>query len=86
VLLGRLPPPWRQIAQLQILEGWTRAEIRSWLMSWRSVSAGHGRRLIRQTHAMLRCLAEDEGPRKRWPERYDPGKNPWLTTPPLVRQ
>jgi DNA-directed RNA polymerase specialized sigma24 family protein len=87
VLLGRLPPPWRQIAWLQFLEGWTRGEITGWLMSWRNVSPSHCRRLIRQTHAMLRCVCEDEGPGRRWPERQDPGKNPWLTTPPpFVRQ
>jgi DNA-directed RNA polymerase specialized sigma24 family protein len=54
VLLGRLPPPWRQIAWLQFFEGWGRDEITRWLTSWRNVSPSHCRRLFRQTHAMRR--------------------------------
>ncbi len=80
--LARLPRPYRQIAWLQYLRGNTRAEIGELLQNWLPRSGETYRRLMRHTHQMLRALGQDLDPRERWPDRYDPRKNPWLVTPP----
>lgn len=77
-LLDHLPPPYRQIARLQYLEGASRREITTWLQAWRPVGADHARRLIRRTHALLRALGDGQDP--------DVGasakKNVWSMPPP----
>ena len=81
-----LPPPYREIARLQNLDGWSRAEITAWLSRWRAVGHEAGRKLLRDIHEMLRWLGEGKRPRDRWPDRYEPTKNPWFGAPPPTRR
>lgn len=82
-LLERLPPPYSQVALLQLVHGWKRREVSTWLCSWNEVSEEACRAILRRTHAMLPFLAMGGHPRERWPGRYDSKRNHWyLTAPP----
>ena len=78
---GHLPAPYAQIAHLQYQAGWSRADIACWLAGWRPVGEDGVRKLIRQTHEMLRSLGRGEELRDRWPGRFS-RKNGWIGTPP----
>jgi len=80
-LFARLPPPYRQIAHLQYLGGWSRARITTWLATWRPVSREGARKRFRQTHQRLRALGRGERRRDPWPGRFSK-KNGWFGTPP----
>lgn len=81
-LLAALPPPFRQIAVLQFLEGWTRKEIARWLRRWRPIGWEEARRLITEGHRQIRSLGgPSQGPCGRL-AGLDPKENPWRTTPP----
>jgi hypothetical protein len=82
MLINRLPPPCREIARLQYLEGATRAEIRTYLRAWRPIGCEEVRRLLRLTHALLRAFGRGRSPAEEWPSGWCGGKNRWLTTPP----
>jgi len=83
-LFRLLPAPYRQVAMLQFLRGWSRGKILGWLQIWRPVSEATCRGILRRTHQMLPLLGAGGTPRARWPGRYDPGKNPWIVTPPPI--
>lgn len=80
--LGSLPPPFREIAALQYLADRTRREVSAWLRAWRPVGEEEVRRLLTQTHAMLRALGTGENLTLRWRSAFTPKRNRWLTTPP----
>lgn len=81
-LFARLPPPCREIVTLQYLRGWSRREIVSWLLDWRDVGEDEARRMIKRSHALLRCLGRSRDPVSLWPTGWNRKKNRWLTTPP----
>ena len=81
--IDRLPPPYREIAHLQYVAGWTRPEVVTYLRAWRPESGdGTCARLLGRTHEMLRALGEGADPRRRWPRRYAANENRWIDTPP----
>jgi len=84
-LLGRLPPPYRQVATLQGVLGWSRSAITDWLCAWRPIARQICPGILRRTHEMLPFLVGPVSPRERWPRRTDPKKNPWIVTPPRFR-
>jgi DNA-directed RNA polymerase specialized sigma24 family protein len=83
-LFRRLQPPYRQIATLQYLQGWTRRGISQWLRTWRPVGEEEVRRLLSRTHSLLRSVACTTSGMRVQQSAGDrtPKKNPWLTTPP----
>ena len=81
-LFARLPPPCREIATLQYERGWSRKDIVSWLLDWRDVGEEEARRMIKRSHALLRCLGRSREPDSLWPTGWNREKNRWLTTPP----
>lgn len=80
--LTRLPPPYRQVVELRRIHGWSRTEAESWLMEWGGITRGRALQLLVDADAMMRALWWDEGPEMRWPRRYNPKINRWLTIPP----
>ncbi len=81
-LLDELPAPYREIANLQYLRGWSRAEIGRWLKTWRPIQEEGIRTLFRKTHQMLKAIGRGKIPSSIWPGRYDSKKNPWMSSPP----
>jgi len=81
-LLDRLPPPYRQVAILQLIEGWSRREIIAWLQTWLPISESSCQRIFARTHEMLPFVVSGKDPQKRWPGRYSRKKNPWYLHPP----
>jgi DNA-directed RNA polymerase specialized sigma24 family protein len=81
-LVERLPPPYREIARLQYLNGHTRRQIIAWLQCWRPVSEPTCRAALVRTHKMLRALGSGECLRQHWPRSFDSGRNRWCTIPP----
>lgn len=75
-LLGRLPPPYREVATLQVLEGWTRSEIVAWMQGWVSLSRSSYPRIFVRTHEMLRALGDGACVESLFPRRFDK-KNRW---------
>lgn len=81
-LLDRLPPPYREIAHLQYRLHWTRRQIAAWLAAWRQIGTEGARMALRLTHQMLRAFGNQQEPRRLWPGRYDPRRNPWFSSTP----
>ncbi len=83
-LIGSLPPPYREIARLQYLAGWSRRDVGAWLNGWHPLGEEARRKLLRGAHEMLRAIGRGVDPVLVWPGRYDPRKNAWHRYPPPV--
>jgi DNA-directed RNA polymerase specialized sigma24 family protein len=78
--ITRLPLPHARIAELRLCGAPNRG-IASFLQTWRGVGIAETRRLLKETHELLRLALDGEEPCRRFPKKFS-SRNPWNAIPP----